>query len=188
MKTLLAIFVLLFFSPKDDPTGSLSIQDCTIGRLSFNLIVDSAIVSFGKPSSVERSVGYCGKGPKMRGGQQVEGDSIYCDSIVTYSFDSLTICTNLKGYLEYYVFTKSDMVTKRGIRIGDTKEKILKAYGIPKWMDSVYVFSEPLPNKNDSIRYNDSIQYVVADDYNGIEFLLSDGRVTRIYVGRGSAD
>src|SRR5213079_1199994 len=99
--------------------------------IPFNTRTDSLLTRFGKPKTIEHSVDFCGKGPIMRGTQVMEGDTIYCDSVIIYRYDSLTISVDMQGHMEYYTFTMTALITMRGIQVGDTKEKIEQHYGTP---------------------------------------------------------
>jgi hypothetical protein len=136
---------------------------------------------FGKPKHIERTVGFCGKGPKIINNEIVPGDSMYCDSLVIYTLDSLTICTNNFGNIEYYFFSISAFKTKRGIHIGSSKEEVLKVYGTPSKFDQTYVFLDRLADEDDQL------QYAASEGANGIVFFFSSGKVKRIFIGRGSA-
>jgi hypothetical protein len=160
--------------------GSLSGADYLNGPIPFQARIDSLITALGHPTSVVHSVGFCGKGPKMIG-DSIVGEEMFCDSLRVYTFDSLTICTDDQGAIEYYSFTVSRFVTARGIQIGDRKEKILQTYGAPTWYDSAYVYSDRKPPEDDEI------QYAVKESNMGIAFYLSRGVVYRIFIGRGRA-
>jgi hypothetical protein len=114
-------------------------------------------------------------------GDSIVSEEMFCDSLRVYTYDSLTICTDDQGAIEYYSFTTSRFVTARGIKIGDRKEKILQTYGAPTWYDSAYVYSDRHALEDDQI------QYAVKESNIGIAFYVSKGVLYRIFIGRGSA-
>jgi hypothetical protein len=114
-------------------------------------------------------------------GDSIVSEEMFCDSLRVYTYDSLTICTDDQGAIEYYSFTTSRFVTSRGIKIGDRKEKILQTYGAPTWYDSAYVYSDRHALEDDQI------QYAVKESNIGIAFYVSKGVLYRIFIGRGSA-
>ena len=125
-KCQVALLVSLLLSASSHEGGSLSKADYLTGPIPFRARLDSLFVALGRPISVVHDVGFCGKGSKTVG-DSIEEDVIICDSLRIYSYDSLTICTDDQGAIEYYFFTTSRLVTARGIKIGDRIERILQA-------------------------------------------------------------
>jgi hypothetical protein len=176
---IIIILSVRILSVQDNRKASLTEKDIA-GPLPESMRVDSLFSTFGQPKHIERTVGFCGKGPRIINNEVVEGDSIYCDSLLIYTLDSLTVCMDNLGRLEYYSFTTAILKTTRGI-IGQSKEEVLQVYGKPSWMDRAYVFDEPMNGEDDTL------QYVCVDSPIDIEFFFSQGRITRIFLGRGSA-
>ena len=178
MASSIILLPFLIFSVQIEAT--LTARDIA-GPFPETTSVDSIFRAFGEPKHIELTIGFCGKGPRIIDNEVVEGDSIYCDSLRIYTLDSLTVCTDNLGRLQYYSFTTTRLRTTRGIGIGQTKEEVLRVYGKPSWMDSAYVFDEPMSGEDDAL------QYVCIDSPIGIEFFFSHGMLRRIFLGRGSA-
>ena len=173
------VLIPLLAMPWHAQNGTLSEKDYLLGPIPFNARTDSLISILGPANSIEHTVGFCGKGPIMIGDSVVPGDTVYCDSLRVYRYDSLTICTDNHGAMEYYFFTRHGLLTKRGIGIGDLKTKVLRAYGKPDWMDSARVYDERLETEDDHLQYGN------GETYYGIAFFMFNGKVCRIFIGRG---
>jgi hypothetical protein len=171
---------MLVLMVQDNWKASLTGKDVA-GPLPETTQVDSLFVVYGTPRNVERTVGFCGKGPRIIDNVVLEGDSIYCDSLLIYTLDSLTVCTDNLRRIQYYTFTTTKLKTTRGIAVGQSKEKVLATYGKPTEADNIYVFADLIAGEDDSL------QYLCENSPLGIQFFFSHGIVTRIFVGRGAA-
>jgi hypothetical protein len=149
-KCQVVFLVSLLLGASTHKGGSLTTADYLNGPIPILSRIDSLITALGQPTSVLHTVGFCGKGPKIVG-DSIVGEEIFCDSLRIYTYDSLTVCTDDQGAIEYYLFTTSRFVTARGIKIGDRKEKILETYGSPTWYDSAYVYSDRQAPEDDQI-------------------------------------
>ena len=87
-------------------------------------------------------------------------------------YDTLT-----DGYVTYYSLKDTGM-TSKGIRIGDTIDKIIEAYGVPHKIEY---------NHYDKMNeyYYSTVQYPDKNDGMYISFWLKNGRVIKSYIYNG---
>lgn len=133
----------------------LSDSDFAVGKVSINDWVDSTSLSaiLGNPVRVTRFT----------------DDHQYATPVtfITFDFDSVTICIGENGIQSIETISTS-MLTRRGVRVGDTVEKVKALYGLPtnpSWSDC------------------DGLCYFLHNSALGIDFETTDGRVVKIFVG-----
>lgn len=97
------------------------------------------------------------------------------DTSYLYCFDSCTVVIE-RWTIKRFEFESKGLVTYRGIRVGDTPDKIKKAYG------------EPSPEHwhGHSTETNEKVfSYFRGKSTLGISFYLQNGVVRRIIIGWG---
>jgi hypothetical protein len=116
---------------------------------------DSAEIrlSFGEPDSIVTE-------PNPFDAQQPIKSWHYAGFLVRYTGDAVP---------STFLITGGDEATLRGVRVGDSAERVLRLYGPPPYQyESVWTYVDPLD----------------ADGVYVIEFLVEDDVVTRIHLGR----
>jgi hypothetical protein len=116
---------------------------------------DSAEIrlSFGEPDSIIEE-------PNPFDAQQPIESWHYAGFLIRYTGDAAP---------SSFLITGGDEATLRGVRVGDSADRVLRLYGQPPYRyESVWTYVDPLD----------------ADGVYVIEFLVEDDVVTRIHLGR----
>jgi len=154
---------------------NLKESDYTVGPLSIGSYVSNALRVLPKPISVTGE-----DEPSTGGTYSINGKDTLLppDRYFVYEFDSLTIETRSDGSIKRFSYSTKKYVTARGIRIGDSKQKVQELYGKPSEDD----WLNPQIGQENT---DDCLPYFEGNSTIGISFYIKNGIVVCISVGQG---
>lgn len=156
---------------------SLKESDYKAGPIVLGSDISKILSQLPTPKSMKT-----GDEPQTGGKVTIDGRDtlILPDKFSIYEFDSLMIQTNGWGSIDCFIFTTTAFETPRGIRVGDTIEKVIKLYGLPS-EDQVCA---PEPENEDGVlAYCEGSTITEGPTTTGIAFFFRRGIITRISVG-----
>jgi len=162
VSNIVRICVGVFLIPTMSQSQKLTEADFRVVDLVVNEKVDTTFLfsKLGRPKTSEQFI------DSLR--------TVSPETSFVYQFDSVSV--NIQRFwIRYFEFTTSSWVTHRGVRVGDTSEKIMKLYGKPSTETYLGYSENPI---EDVISY-----YIKPNSTLGIAFYLRNKRVWKIIVG-----
>ena len=146
-------------------------SDFSAGPIACGAYISECLQFLHTPKSVETD-----DEPQTGGKVHLDGRDtvIPPNKYSIYQFDSLEIKTRGAGLIDCITFSARTFKTPRGIRVGDSMEKVISKYGKP---------SEDGQCADETDPEEQVIQYCRDNGAEGIVFFCRKGRVSRISMG-----
>ena len=170
MKKLTSIVLIVVLAPfiAFSQSKHFSMKDFAIGKISINGTIDSAVTIFGSPTKVDTLL------------DQAEGD------FITYHFNRVTIWVSRRTKkISSIDVSTSELSTFRGIKIGDSNNKLEKVYGA---QPSVTELNRLHENYDVIFRDFTELKYYEYRPKVGAYYLcfyLNHSKIVKIYLFRG---